>query len=108
MRTFTKSPGSMPRPDAETAAHRAELAVDIQSDIMDEFNERRLGTVQEVLAEGFDRFADCWYGRSYADSPEVDGKVFFTGSAVRAGQFIKVRITDTLEGDLVGVAEEQA
>ena len=98
----------MPRPDGETAAHRAELAVDLQSDIMDEFNERRLGTVQEVLAEGFDRYADCWFGRTYADSPDVDGKVFFTGSGVKAGQFVNVRITDTLEGDLVGVAEEQA
>ncbi len=99
---------SMDRPDAETAAHRAELAVDIQSDIMDEFNETRLNTVQEVLAEGFDRFADCWYGRSYADSPDVDGKVFFTGSGVKPGEFIRVRITDTLEGDLVGVVEEDA
>jgi ribosomal protein S12 methylthiotransferase len=96
----------MDRPDAETAAHRAELAVDIQSEIMDAFNASRLGTVQEVLAEGFDRFADCWYGRSYADSPEVDGKVFFTGSGVKPGEFVRVRITDTLEGDLVGVAEE--
>ena len=96
----------MERPDAETASHRAELAVDIQSGIMDEFNASRLDTVQEVLAEGFDRFADCWYGRSYADSPEVDGKVFFTGSGVKPGEFIRVRITDTLEGDLVGVVEE--
>ena len=99
---------SMDRPDAETASHRAELAVDIQSEIMDEFNASRLDTVQEVLAEGYDRFADCWYGRTYADSPEVDGKVFFTGSGVKAGQFVKVRITDTLEGDLVGVVEEEA
>ena len=37
---------------------------------------------------------------------EVDGKVFFTGSGVKPGEFIRVRITDTLEGDLVGVVEE--
>ena len=98
----------MDRPDAETAAHRAELAVDIQSEIMDEFNATRLGTVQEVLAEGFDRFADCWYGRSSADSPDVDGKVFFTGASVKPGEFVRVRITDTLEGDLVGKVEEEA
>ena len=98
----------MERPDAETAAHRAELAVDIQSDIMDEFNASRLGTMQEVLAEGYDRFAECWYGRSYADSPEVDGKVFFTGKGIVPGEFVKVRITDTLEGNLVGEAEAEA
>ncbi len=97
---------NMERPDEETAAHRAELAVDIQSEIMDEFNAARMGTVLEVLAEGYDRIAECWYGRSYADSPEVDGKVFFTGGRPRAGEFIRVRITDTLEGDLVGQAEE--
>ena len=98
----------MERPDAETAAHRAELAVDIQSGIIDEFNASRLGTVQEVLAEGYDRFAECWYGRSYADSPEVDGKVFFTGQNVVPGEFVRVRITDTLEGDLVGETEAEA
>ena len=98
----------MDRPDAETAAHRAELAVDIQSDVMDEFNASRLGTVQEVLTEGYDRFAECWYGRTYADSPEVDGKIFFTGGNPRPGEFIRVRVTDTLEGDLVGEAEEEA
>ncbi len=98
----------MERPDSETAAHRAELAVDIQSDVMDEFNASRLGTVQEVLTEGYDRFAECWYGRTYADSPEVDGKIFFTGGKPRPGEFIRVRVTDTLEGDLVGEAEEEA
>ncbi len=98
----------MPRPDSETAAHRAELAVDIQSDIMDEFNASRLGSVTEVLAEGYDRIAGCWYGRSWAESPEVDGKVFFTGAGINPGDFVRVRITDTLEGDLVGVLEEEA
>ena len=97
----------MERPDSEVAAHRAELAVDIQSDVMDEFNESRLDTVIEVLAEGYDRFAECWYGRSYADSPDVDGKVFFTGKGVTPGEFCKVLVTETLEGDLVGELAEE-
>ena len=98
----------MPRPEAETARHRAELAVDIQSDIMDEFNASRLGTVQEILVEGFDRIAGCWFGRSYAESPDVDGKIFFTGKDLQPGTFVSVRITDTLDGDLVGEAVEEA
>ena len=98
----------MPRPDSETASHRAELAVDLQSDIMDEFNASRLGTVTEVLAEGFDRIAGCWYGRSWAESPEVDGKIYFTGLGIEPGDFVKVRITDTLDGDLVGELEGEA
>ena len=34
----------------------------------------------EVLTEGFDRYAECWFGRSAADAPDVDGKIFFTSS----------------------------
>lgn len=93
---------AMDRPDEETARRRSELAVDIQSRIMDEYNQGRLGSTLEVLAEGYDRLAECWYGRSYADSPDVDGKVFFTGKDIRPGEFYQVLITDTLEGDLVG------
>ena len=93
---------SMERPDTETAERRCDLITELQSRIMDEFNESRIGTVQEVLAEGFDVVAECWYGRSYADSPDVDGKVFFTGKGVQPGTFVRVRITEVLDGDLVG------
>ena len=96
----------MERPDTDTAEQRAELAVDIQSRVMDEFNEGRLDTVLEILVEGFDKAAECWYGRSYADSPEVDGKVFFTGGTPQPGEFCKVLITDILDGDLIGEAVE--
>ncbi len=105
---FTYSPeegtpaAEMERVDSETAARRSEILVDIQSRIMDAFNKSRLGCVLEVIAEGYDRLAECWYGRSWADSPDVDGKVFFTGRNVRRGEFYRVKITDTLEGDLVG------
>lgn len=89
------------RVDEDTAARRAELVMELQAGIMDEFNERRIGRQLKVLCEGFDRYAECWYGRSEADSPDVDGKVFFTGSGV-PGEFVTVRITDILDGDLVG------
>ncbi len=109
---FTYSPeegtpaAEMERPDEETAARRSEILTDIQSRVMDEFNKRRIGGITEVIAEGYDRLAECWCGRSWADSPDVDGKVFFTGKKIRAGGFYKVRITDTLEGDLVGETVE--
>mgnify|MGYP004529103385 CR=1 FL=1 len=96
----------MERPDTETAEHRAELLVDLQSRIIDEYNASRMGQTLEILCEGYDRLAECWYGRSYADSPEVDGKVFFTGSGARAGEFVNVRITDTVDGDLTGETVE--
>ena len=80
--------------DPETAARRVELVVDLQSRIMDEYNEARLGTVMEVLCEGFDAQAGCFAGRTYADSVEIDGRVLFTAAgAVPAGSFVNVRIT---------------
>ena len=93
--------------DPETAARRVELVVDLQSRIMDEYNEERLGTVMEVLCEGFDAQAGCFVGRTYADSVEIDGHVYFTAAGrVPAGEFVKVRITGVSDGDLVGEIED--
>ena len=89
--------------DPETAARRVELVVDLQSRIMDEYNEARLGTVMEVLCEGFDAQAGCFAGRTYADSVEIDGRVLFTAAgAVPAGSFVNVRITGVSDGELTG------
>ena len=93
--------------DPETAARRVELVVDLQSRIMDEYNEARLGTVMEVLCEGFDAQAGCFAGRTYADSVEIDGHVYFTAAGlVPAGSFVNVRITGTMDGDLTGEIDE--
>lgn len=93
--------------DDETAKRRVELLVDLQSRVMDGYNEDRLGSVMEVLCEGFDASAGCYAGRTYADSVDVDGKVFFTAAGViPAGTFVNVRITGTSDGDLTGEIEE--
>lgn len=56
---------------------------------MDEYNEERLGTVMEVLCEGFDSAEGCYTGRTYADSPDIDGRVLFTAAGViPAGTFV--------------------
>ena len=93
--------------EPETAARRVELLVELQSRVMDAYNESRLGETLEVLCEGFDPEMGCYAGRSYADSPDVDGKVFFTAAGlVPAGTFVNVRITGTSDGDLTGEIEE--
>jgi len=93
--------------DPEVAERRVELVVDLQSRIMDEFNESRLGGVEEVLCEGFDSLEGCYVGRSYADSVEIDGRILFTAAGVvPAGTFVNVRITGTADGDLTGEIEE--
>ena len=93
--------------DPEVAQRRVELVVDLQSRIMDDYNEERLGTVMEVLCEGFDSSEGCYAGRTYADSVDIDGRVLFTAAGVvPAGTFVNVRITSTAEGDLFGEIEE--
>ena len=93
--------------DPDTAARRVELVVDLQSRVMDEYNEQRLGTVMEVLCEGFDGEAGCYVGRTYADSVDIDGHVYFTAAGlVPAGEFVNVRITGVSDGDLTGEIED--
>ena len=91
----------------ETARQRVERLVELQSAVLDRYNESRLGTVMEVLCEGFDAQMGCYAGRTYADSLEVDGRVFFTAAGVvPAGEFVNVRITGAEDGDLIGEIEE--
>ena len=92
--------------DPETAAHRVELVVDLQSRIMDEYNESRLGACVEVLCEGYDSNEGCYVGRTYADSVDIDGRVLFTAAGlIPAGEFVWVRLTGTSDGDLTGEIE---
>ena len=96
----------MDYPDSETAGRRAELAVDVQSDIIDQYNETLLGETREVLCEGFDGQAQMYFGRTYAESPDIDGRVYFTaGEEVPAGSFVQVRFTGVMDGELTGELE---
>ena len=90
--------------DGETKQNRADIIMEQQQLIMTRRCEKLVGTTAEVLVEGFDRIAECWYGRTYADAPEVDGCVFFTtgGKKPSIGSFVNVKITDYLNVDLVG------
>ena len=91
----------------EVARQRVERLVELQSAVLDRYNESRLGTVMEVLCEGFDPEMGCYGGRTYADSVEVDGRVLFTAAGViPAGEFVNVRITGSEDGDLTGEIEE--
>mgnify|MGYP003292476095 CR=1 FL=1 len=93
--------------DEAAAERRVELLVELQSRVMDEYNEERLGSVMEVLCEGFDSQMGCYAGRTYADSVDIDGRVYFTAAGViPAGTFVNVRITGTEDGDLTGEIED--
>ena len=89
--------------DTEEARRRAELVVDVQSDIIDDYNDAVLGTELEVLCEGFDGQAQMYFGRSYAESPDIDGRIYFTADQeVEPGTFVNVRLTGTMDGELTG------
>jgi ribosomal protein S12 methylthiotransferase len=90
----------MERPDTDVAAHRAEILTDIQSRVMDEFNKSRIGSVTTALVEGYD--GKRVYGRSFAESPDVDGYITITGDNVPTNDFANVRITGTENGELSG------
>ena len=90
--------------EEEVKEHRAEILMDRQMAIMEAQGLELVGQTLEVLVEGFDRYAECWFGRSYRDAPDIDGKVFFTteGKRPRLGSFVKVTVTGCMDCDLTG------
>ena len=91
----------------EEAQRRAELLVDVQSDIIDDYNDSILGQTREVLCEGFDDQAQMFVGRSYAESPDIDGRIYFSADdAVEPGTFVTVRLTGVMDGELTGEQAE--
>lgn len=94
--------------DEQTKQDRLELIMQSQADISRESNEVKCGTDCEVLIEGYDDFIKCYFGRSAADAPEIDGKVFFmTPRPLVIGEFVNVSINDTLEYDLLGELKDE-
>ena len=89
--------------DEDVKNHRAELIMDAQMNIMDRLGEKQVGRDIEVLTEGFDRYAECWFGRSAMDAPDIDGKVFFSAEKKPyLGQLVTVHIDEAIDCDLFG------
>ncbi len=107
---FTYSPeentlaASMPNQvDEQVKNRRMELIMEDQFVIAAEKNEEKIDSTVEVLIEGWDDYIKCYFGRSGADAPEIDGKVFFTSDRqLVIGQYVFVHINDCLEYDLLG------
>lgn len=91
----------------QTRVDRSEIIMNDQMSIMAEINEAKFGKSLEVLVEGYDDYIKCYFGRTRADAPDIDGKVFFiTTHPLELGSFVNVRINDSLEYDLLGELEE--
>ena len=94
--------------DNETAQARARMVEDIQSRIMDAQNEARMGKTLEVLVDGFDPEFEQYFGRTYADSPEIDGRVWIASDEdLSEGSFVTVCIDGLIDGDLSGYILEE-
>ncbi len=94
-------PGQLPE---EEKSRRRDIVMEEQARIAGEYNQSQVGRTIPVLVEGYDRYAECWFGRSPADAPDIDGKVFFTcpGGAVKPGDLVRVAVTDSMDWDLMG------
>lgn len=93
--------------DFKTKEERCDIIMNEQMLISYELGEEKIGKTLEVVCEGFDRYAECFFGRSCADAPEIDGKVFFTGDRkYRVGEYVNVTIDDVLDYDLIGTVVE--
>jgi len=94
--------------DEDVKLKREETLLEVQSRNTVKRNEKLMGKILEVLVEGYDRAGGCFFGRSAGESPDIDGKIFFLPSDnnPKPGDFAFVRITDDLDGDLVGELSE--
>ena len=94
--------------DDDVKERRAEVIMEQQMLIAVKKNKELVGKTIEIIVEGFDRYGECYFGRSAADAPEIDGKIFFTSPNKKLvfGKFINVEITDMLDYDLIGEVAE--
>ena len=99
---------AMDHPDAQTAERRAEMISQIQEEIMDDYNRSLVGKTLEVLIDGYDEDLQQFYGRTYADSPEIDGRVWVASQeSLIEGMFYHVCIDTVTDGDLSGYIMEE-
>ena len=94
--------------DEETAQQRAGIVEELQSRIMDDYNDSMIGKTIEVLVDGYDSDLEQYFGRSYADSPDVDGRVWIAcDEPLREGNFVMVTIDGAVDGELTGYLVEE-
>ena len=96
--------GRMPNQlSEEVKERRAELVMLEQMRIHDAYNAAKVGRKLRVVTEGYDRYGEIYFGRSEADAPDIDGKVFFSSGEKHAmGDFVMVEVDDVMDYDLIG------
>ena len=90
--------------DEQLKQDRYDILMQTQLTVSEELNSRKIGTEITVITDGYDTVAEIYFGRSEADAPDVDGKIYFTAPKGKYtfGDFVKVKITEALDYDLIG------
>ena len=95
--------------DNSVALARAEMIETIQSRIMDDYSQAMMGKTLEVLVDGYDEEFTQYFGRTFADSPDIDGRVWIASEDdLSEGSFVTVQIDGLIDGDLTGFVVEDA
>ncbi len=98
-----KMPNQIPQAEKE---HRAEVITEQQEVRAADFCAEQIGKVFETVVEGYDRYFEMYFGRNYMYAPEIDGMVYFKGKGLKTGQFVNVKITESMENNLIGELAE--
>lgn len=89
--------------DDDVKSHRADIIMEQQMLISAEKNEQLMGKRLKAVVEGFDKYAECYFGRTESDAPDIDGKVFFSSEKrLDIGDYVEIEVIETLDYDLIG------
>ena len=90
--------------DEQVKQDRYDILMQTQLTVSEELNAEKIGREITVITDGYDTVAEVYFGRSEADAPDVDGKVYFNApkGEYTYGDFVKVKITEALDYDLIG------
>ncbi|MBQ3016498.1 MAG: 30S ribosomal protein S12 methylthiotransferase RimO [Clostridia bacterium] len=108
--TFSKEEGTAAAEfeetaDEQTKQDRYDILMQTGLTVNEDIISEKIGKTVTVLCDGFDTIADIYYGRTYADAPDVDGRVYFkSNKKVSSGDFVEVKVLEALDYDLVGEA----
>ena len=94
--------------DEQVKIDRMDIIMNDQMQINAEKNAEKVGREVEIIYEGFDMVSETHFGRTAADAPEIDGKVYFKvrkKARLNEGDFVKIRINEVVDYDLYGVLE---
>lgn len=88
--------------DEEVREHRKEILEEQQDARVAELYNSKVGSVTEVVVEGYDRYVELYFGRDASYAPEIDGMIYFMGKGIATGDFVNVKINKVVENNLIG------